>query len=240
MKRAMSIGLALTGILSLASCTFVMPIFGSGKVVSEKLALEGFSAIEASSATKVNVSIGEAYSVTLNVEDNLRSHFIISTDGKTLMAGGFDVPVSTMHGVSIDVVMPALDSLSARDASIIEAGALSATAFSVFASDASKVSIQSLASETLSASVDDASNLEISQTSSANSLSLHVSSASEAKLLSLQVVNAQIEIASASKAFVYATGSLSGSVTDASALSYKGSPSMGVSSTNASSIKKVD
>jgi len=59
-------------------------ITGSGELVSRSFDLDGFARIDADFAAQVTVTRGDAYSVNVEVDDNVASRLAVSVKGDTL------------------------------------------------------------------------------------------------------------------------------------------------------------
>ncbi len=68
-------------VILLAACTSVT---GSGNLVSRQFDLDGFSRIDANSGAQVEVTRGDAFSVNVEVDDNVASRLDLSVAGNTL------------------------------------------------------------------------------------------------------------------------------------------------------------
>lgn len=226
MKKAFVWGAAAICALCLAGCGF-FPTYGSGVIVNRTYDLSGFTEVSAQDAVEVTVDIGpeDTFAVTASCEDNLIDYLQVSVVNGVLTVGGFAKPVSSWYGAKVSVIMPALSEVSASDASKVEIASLAAPGtLSVSASSASEIEFGSLTADAIDMDIGDASRVVVSgAASAANSLNLAVSGASSARLYELQVANdAVLAVSGASNAQVRVEGDLSGSVSSASSIRYKG------------------
>jgi hypothetical protein len=238
MKHAFAAGIALIGILCAASCG-ILPTYGSGTIATKTFELRDFAGISAQNATSVTVSIGEAgtFAVSASCDDNLIDHLRISVADGILAIEGLDISASTLHGIRVNVIMPALSSVTAGNASSIRVGELTAAAMTVKASSASSIVFDSLTATSIDADLDSASSLEATGASACADIDLTVASASLARLYPLTASGrAAIHVSSASSAYLTANGTIEGSVTDASTVRYKGTAASTVTKDLTSSV----
>jgi Putative auto-transporter adhesin, head GIN domain len=177
-------------------------VIGSGNSATEDRTVGGFHALNVQTAIRATVSIGSPQRVTVTADDNVLS--MVSTtvsngELKLAMQGS----VTTRTPVQVDIVVPALDSLSASSAARLEATGLTADALSV--------------------NVESAGTL--SATGKASSLDVSVASSGSAELSGVPVQTVHANIASAGHATVNASSSVSGTVDSAGLLTINGNPS---------------
>jgi hypothetical protein len=177
-------------------------VIGSGNSASEDRTVGDFHALKVQTAIQATVSIGSPQRVTVTADDNVLSMVkteVSNGELQLLMQGS----VTARTPVHVDIVVPALDSLSASSAARIEAAGLTA--------DALSVSVESAAT--------------ISATGQAGSLDVSAASSGSADLSGVPVQTVHADIASAGHATVNASSSVSGTVESAGLLTINGNPS---------------
>jgi hypothetical protein len=216
MKRILLFSFCAVSLLFLvgfnASCNGMQ---GSGKIITEKRALSGFSAIEAGGAIDVDVTQSDSYSVEVTTDDNIMPTIITKVEGETLTIEREDHELfnggSTVH---VKISLPKLSALEL--------------------SGASRGVASNIKSDKLSLEVSGASKLLISGTVS--ELHSEVSGASKLEAKGLIADNADVECHGASKAHIHANTSLKIAAGGASQVVYSGTPKVIEESSGASSI----
>jgi len=222
----------------LSGLTGETPVAGSGNVVTEEFDLSGFDQLEVSSAFQVEVQQGDAFSVVVRVDDNVKPYLDVVKQGSTLRVG---LRPLSLGGVSIatleaDVIMPALAGLELSGASAVSVtGFESAEALFVEASGASSLG-GDIAAGGVRVNVSGASQVRLS--GSGEDLVMDVSGGSSVDLGDFPVAYANVEVSGASSATVNVTGRLDAEASGAARLRYRGSPTLGrVESSGGASIE---
>jgi len=259
MKKAFGSGAAVICALVMVSCGYIAPIVGSGKVVTNSYALTDFTAIDASSAMDVTVTIGGDYSVSVSCDDNIMQHMTVKVVNGSLHLGDLDVWQVWPSKMTATVTMPAFDaavvsgasrlsvsgfSVSAFSANVSGASTLnisdsSATDFSAIVSGDSKIALKALACDSMNIDVSGASTVTAESDSiGGSSLVANVSGASHAYLYKLPFNAAKLIVSGASGAEVTVSDSLSGEASGASSVRYGGSAASTVLCTGLSSCAR--
>ncbi|MGD2078797.1 MAG: DUF2807 domain-containing protein [Chloroflexota bacterium] len=120
MKHICIFVLAIAAILT-AGCAAVKPaadnrvtILGSGKMVSQEVAVTDFDRLDIGFAFDVTVRQGAEFKATATVDDNLADYLYLNTVDGTLQIGlkpsfAYDIPAATMRA---EIVMPRLAGLA--------------------------------------------------------------------------------------------------------------------------------
>jgi len=108
----------------LAGCTGrIVPVesfAGSGNLVSRSYDLKGFSRIDANNSAQVEVTRGDAFSVNVEVDDNLESRLDVSVKGDTLYIG-LKNGIYDKATLRAKVTMPTLTGVTLNGASTLGA-----------------------------------------------------------------------------------------------------------------------
>jgi hypothetical protein len=191
-------------LLAAAGCGVSVPgptVVGSGNSASEDRGVGDFHGLVVQTAILATVSIGSPQKVTVTADDNILS--MVST---TISNGELKVSiqgsVTIRTPIQVDIVVPELDSMAASSAARIEATGVTADALSV--------------------SVDSAGT--VNATGQATSLTVSAQSSGGTDLSGLPVQSVQANVASAGRATVNASSSVSGRVESAGMLTIMGNP----------------
>jgi hypothetical protein len=240
MKKAFVWGTAVICVLCLASCGYIAPLQGSGKIVTNTYSASGFTGIEASNVMNVTVTTGSDYSVTVSCDDNIMEHLTVSTKNGTLRLGECDIPSVNPTKMTATVSMPvAVDVINASGASKVSVGNVQAGAFSSIVSGASRVTVETLRADSFDLDISGASSFSVASSSlGGQSLSAAISGDSHAYLFNLPVNTAVLNVSGASDAEANVSLSISGTSSGASSIRYRGSAASSVVCSGASSCDK--
>jgi len=219
------------------ACSFES-VTGSGKIVNPLIPIGSFDRVEASSAFDVTITIGGPGSLQLHVDDNVLPKVVHEVSGGTLHLGlkrGVSVEHATLKA---DVTLPALTSLEGSGAARLHLQDPAAgSALPVTLSGASSVDGPVELTE-LTLNLSGASHAQL--TGSAERLTIDGSGASKLDLLELNVGDLVLQASGATVAEVSVTKTIDASLSGASVLRYRGSPTITRSDTSgASTITKI-
>ena len=215
MKRILPVSFfALCAIVLLGFSVSCIGVQGSGKIVTEKRALSGFTAIEAGGAIDLEISQSDSYSVEVSADDNILPKIITNVDGETLRIERKGEDFFTSSTVHVKISLPKLTAVELSGASEGIAKNITSDKLHLEVSGASKFLMSGKVSE----------------------LHSEVSGASKLEAKDLVADNAEIECSGASKAHMHATSSLKISAEGASKVLYSGTPRIIEESSGASSI----
>lgn len=209
-------------------------VTGSGDLETRDMELSGFSTVIVSHAFDVEIAEADSYSVRITTDDNLFEYLSVKTSGSTLfislVSGNY---IRTTQKATI--TMPDLRDLRLSGASDVEiSGFRSSHSVDFHLSGASHVSGDIEMGDS-KLSLSGASRIELE--GSADDITIGASGASDVRLADLSVVNAKVNLSGASDASVNASGRLDGSLSGASGLEYRGSPTLGsISASGGSTI----
>ncbi len=221
-------------------------IAGSGNIVAQDEPLAGFDAIELSHAFRVNVSRARAFSVRLQVDDNVVPYLRVDTSSDILRIGLKPFRHYRLQDVTLsaEVTLPALRGVELSGASRLSlSGFASDERFRADLSGASALEGELVAGDVsldlsggsrfegtleardLRVEASGASRVTLSGT--ARGLSLDVSGASQIDLSGLPLGDATVDASGASAVTVRASGTLHVDASGASHVSYLGEPTLG-------------
>ena len=219
---------------------------GSGEVVTKVYDLSGFTRLETDSGFDVRVERGDAYAVSVTVDDNLvEEHLEVELHDDTLHVGL--APLWNYVGVTATatVTMPGLEGVEASGAARVVASGFTsgdplrvslsgATTLVVSEVDAGAVTVDAsggsrvaghLSAEELAGELSGASVLDLE--GFARSLRLDVSGGSRLELLPFIVVDADLRLSGGSWGAARVTGTLTAEASGGSRLEYAGAPRLG-------------
>jgi len=256
MKKAFGRGAAVICALFMASCGYIAPIIGSGRVVTNSYGFTDFTAIEASSAMDVNVTVGSDYSVSVSCDDNIMPHMTVKVVNGALHLGDLDIWQVWPTKMTATVTMPAFNaalisgkssltvtnfsstnfSADVSGASTLRIGDSNVSGFSAVVSGNSTLDIGTLACDSMNIDVSGASTVTVSSDSvSGSALVADVSGESHAFLYKLPFRAAKLLVSGASGVEVTASDSVSGEASGASSVRYQGTAVSSVLCSGASS-----
>jgi hypothetical protein len=263
MKRTLALMISAACLLGLASCGYLLPVMGSGTVVTNQFQVAGFTSIDASNAMDVSIAIGPEYSCSVSCDDNLMGHLRVSVTEGALCLGEMDLWSIVPTKMSAVVTMPAITSvvasgaskitladpdgtaaitdISAFGASKVTLGNMAVPRLAVNASGASEIAVGSLAAGSLSLTVSGASNFSVTAAGAGGaSLNADISGASRVGVFGFPAATAVMNVSGASRADINVSGSLSGTASGASEIRYRGGAASSVNVSGASSCLPVE
>ncbi len=216
----------LAGMILLAGC--ILPttksVSGSGKTVTLDFALDDFTRVSVGSAFKLDITQGDAFSIQVEVDDNLEQYLDVKRSGDTLEIGlkprlGILFGNTTLRAW---VTMPQLTGLEASGASNCRiSGFSSDKGLDLEASGASTVRGDA-ASGAAKIGASGASTVELK--GSGTDLNAVASGASTLRLEDFAVTDARADASGASRITVNVTGTLDATASGASSVRYVGDP----------------
>ena len=191
-------------VVLLAGCTAPVigdVVTGSGKLVTRSFELDGFSRIDADSVAQVEVTRGDAFSVEVDVDDNLESRLDVAVKGDTLHIKLQDGAYNNVT-LRARVTMPKLTGVTLDGASTLTG---------------------ELAGEDLALDLDGATRLTL--TGTAGRVTIKINGASRALLGGLTAQeDVELDADGASHIEINASGAVRGKANGASRIIVTGSP----------------
>lgn len=189
---------------------------GSGNVQSEKRDVSGFKAIDAGGAIRLDVIVGQDFTVEVEADDNLLSRIKTEVSGSKLKIYTED-RISTKNEMRVRVSMPELTAMDLSGASHGTVSGVNSDSLELDASGASKIIIDG----------------------KARTLRAEASGASTLNAENLSVEDADVEASGASNITVNASNDLKADASGASSVVYTGEPkNVKGNSSGASSVKR--
>lgn len=203
-----------------ASCTG-QRVRGSGEVVTKDVAVASFTRLQVSWGFEVTAAVGQP-SLKLRVDDNLDRYLDVGVEGDTLRIGLKRVSSVSDATLQATVTAPSLAQIQGSGSSRVHLqDRLAGEELRVELSGASRLD-GPVDSKSATAAVSGASEVELS--GRAASLNASASGASHLLLQQLQVDALEVSLSGASNADVSVRRSISASLSGASSLRYRGSP----------------
>ena len=213
---------------------------GSGNVVTQTRSFSGFTGVDVSSAIHLYVKQDSSFSVKVETDDNIQSYVLIKQDGNTLrIMQAENANLDATGKIKVYVSAPLINTLDASGAcKIIGENVLTATdEINVDVSGASSAELELKAPE-VSGEMTGASDLRLK--GQTKDLRIKGSGASHAYCYSLLSETAEVDVAGASSADVFASVKLKAEASGSSHVRYKGNAAVNQSTSGAGSVKKVE
>jgi len=199
-------------VVLLAACTSVT---GSGNLVSRSFDLDGFSRIDASQGAQVEVTRGDAFSVDVEVDDNVASKLDLSVSGDTLRIA-LDVDSQVNVTFRVRVTMPELTRVTLNGGSKLQG---------------------ELAGENLAVNLNGGSQATL--TGTAGRVAIDVNGGSKALLGDLVAGDVELTANGGSHVEVNSSGRVSGKASGGSSVTVAGSPtSVDVEASGGASVRR--
>jgi hypothetical protein len=225
-----------------ASChnVFGDKIKGNGNIKTESRTAGIFSSVDVSGSIDVYVTQDSACSVKVEADENLMEYIIIKTEGDVLVVEPRDgYNLSGSKHIKVYVSSPIFKRLEVSGASSIASESMltSSEAITIQISGASDTKLE-LKAPKVSIDISGASTAILK--GQTKDLFIEGSVASHAKCFELLSENADVDVAGASNADVFASVKLNAEASGASDVRYKGNAAVNQNTSGAGSIKKVE
>jgi hypothetical protein len=240
MKRLFVFAICSATLLS--SCHFFHGehIDGNGNVTTQTRNVSNFTGVEVSSAINLYIKQDSAYSVKVEIDDNLQPYIIVSeANGILYIKQENNTSLDATGKIKVYVSAPAFKYLEASGACRIigENTLTSADAVDIHLSGASDAKLE-LKAPKVSAELSGASDITLQ--GETRDLSIDGSGASHAKCFELSSENTDVDLSGASSAEVIASVKINAKASGASDVRYKGNGAVNQDVSGAGSVKKVD
>lgn len=232
--------LVLIAAAAFTGCFFPNAIVqGSEETVVATSTETGFTGVSVENACEATITRGDAYSVSIEINENIESHLDIENSNGTLYISLDDNHIYNNLTFKVTITMPGLERVSGSGASEIEmSGFDSDGPLSVDLSGASELA-GDIGCTDAAFELSGASTVAIS--GSADDITCNASGASTLDLRDFTCVDADIDLSGASDMRVNASGTIGGDLSGASEVYYYGSPTVGTFDVSgASEVKKAN
>ena len=238
MKKLSFLTIPVFILFTLSGCS-LFSIIGSGNIVNNEYAFTGFTSVKAGYTCDVTITEGSDYSVTISCDDNVVPYLETYTLANVLHINLKPGSSFSNFTFKATIVMPDLSSLNMSGASSAKVSGFDSNEdFRVVVSGASNANINLISIGNLRCNISGASQLNLGSTSSSADITINCSGASTIDLRNFSAQNGNVSVSGASTAYINIDGNLSGSVSGASTLYYRGNlKSNNVSVSIASKLK---
>lgn len=210
-------------LLALGACN-MNAVKGNGHVITKSFVQKGFKDIEASSDLEVHLIQGPEYNIKIEGEENIIKLMDVKMEGDVLKVGMQDnVSINTSHPLKVFITAPEFREIEGSGAcSFTTDGKLtSATDVKVELSGACELRMDIDAAKV---AVDASGATEINIKGKTRDFSVDASGASSIHCYELLTENTTLEISGGGDAEVFASQSLTVSISGAGDVKYKGNP----------------
>ncbi len=236
MNKTIKIICTLLAPLLFQSC--FLGITGSGVIEEVKYEEEDFTRVHIGDAFSATIEEGKEFDVRVEIDDNLTHRLEVRKSGETLYIGlkNGNIRKATLRAT---IVLPKLNAFKAEDAVRAElTGIQTDGTLKVTAEDASKIE-GTVFVKKMELNISDASSISLK--GSADALNATVEDASRLSLQDISLLTADVRLRDASRGTITVSDTLSANLSDASSLSYYGTPSIkNLQTSDASSIQRKD
>jgi hypothetical protein len=231
MKGKLStLGLGLVLVALLAGCTLI-PISGSGKIVTREETFTGFDKLDISWDWTVDVRQGETFSVVVRVDDNLVKYLQVIKEGNTLKIGLMPDQDDRLWDQVYYQVGDFRNATRQAEITMPELAGLDVAA----GCDVAVTGFES----TKSLELDVFRGSHVTLTGSAGDVTIDAFRGSEVDLSGFSVVNANVKARDGSEVTVNVSGRLDADASGGANIYYLGSPTLGkIDTSGASSVKR--
>jgi carbon monoxide dehydrogenase subunit G len=233
---------ALFSVILFSSCHhfFGRHIKGNGNVITQPRNISGFNRVEVSSAIHLYVKQDPAFSVKVEIDEDLQRYIIVTNEDGTLhIQQENNTNLDATGQIKVYVSAPLIKYMGASGACkiITENMITDADGITVHVSGASNAEVE-LNAPKISTEMSGASDITIK--GETKDLIVNGSGASHARLFDLKTENADVDVSGASSTEVFASVKLKADASGASHVKYKGNPALDRSESGAGKVDKVD
>lgn len=241
MKTLRLVTVSLFGALMIAalagcngSITFGDGVAGTGDLVTDTYALDGFDAVAVEDTFDAYITAGDEYRVEILSHENVVEHLDVRVRNGVLKVGlvdGISLRSGTLEAV---IQLPLLEAVDASGATNVQVSGVDVATFDLQASGSSDIDVESNVT-LLRMQVSGSSDVTIVGT--ATTVDLEATGSSDIRLRVEGVDDARLDISGASSVDVLNAASISGSMTGAADLVAPATASLDVRTSGASSIR---
>jgi hypothetical protein len=238
MKRI--VFLASLALFFFSSCRFLDQehVKGDGNIVTQSRQVGNFVGIDAGGATNVEITQDSAYSIKIEVDNNLQEYIEVSVENGILYVRQRDnTSINPSRDIKVYVSAPLFNKLFASGASsiITKSRISSDDKIKLDASGASKIEVDMKVPQ-VDADLSGASFVSVK--GETKIIYIGCSGSSEVKAFDLLAESADVDLSGASHAEVYASVKLDAKASGASDIRYKGNAAVTSDVSGAGSIEK--
>jgi hypothetical protein len=223
----------------LQSSCYIGGIPGSGKIVTEKRNLSGFTAISSAASVEVEFTQGNEFAVEAEADDNLIRHLkTVVEGGKLKIYIGDNVSVRNAH-FKVTVTAPEINSLKASSSSSIHVNGTLKSASQILLAASSSASIEADVDAPV-INADASSSADINLSGKTKDLTVEASSSAEINAFGLLSENTRANANSSGTANVFASIDLDAHASSSGDINYKGGARVKVATNSSGSVNKSE
>lgn len=238
-KSTFALIVLLLSMMHLAGACVLNPfaVSGNGKMVTEQRPVSNFTALEVSSAFSVELSQGDAESLSIEADENLMKFIRTEVRGGVLKIY-VDEPVNSSKGLKAILTFKSLESMDFSGA--VNVKGMNSMHFDQLEVELSGATELALDLQAASLGLDVSGASKISLAGEAKNVDADCSGASKIFAENLKTSTFSFESSGASKAEIWVTDELRVSASGASSIRYKGEvKKIKVDTSGASSVEKM-
>lgn len=231
MMRKTTISILIISAFMLQSCVFVdwdNGIVGEGDVVTEVIAIDGFTGVHASSGIDVNITQGD-FHVEVVADENLHEYITVEREGGDLRIGS-DRNIYRAKSKVVNVSLPEMTNIRISSAGDIEAtNKFTCEELEIDISSAGDLSLE-VEAEVIDVSISSSGDCDL--WGRTVELDARLSSAGDLNAFDLEADYVKVRVSSAGDASVYANKEIDMTASSAGNIYYKGDADVIRSSTS--------
>jgi hypothetical protein len=232
---------AFCSLVILSSCHFFHDsIKGTGNVITQSRSFSNFTGVEVSSAIRLYLKQDSAFSVKVEVDDNLQQYIVISESNGVLYIKQQDnTSLDATGSIKVFVSAPEFKHLEASGAcNIISQNMLTTSSGTdIHLSGASDAKLELKTPKVI---IDLSGASDIILAGETKDLSIDGNGASHARCFDMLTENADIDVSGASSAEAFASVKIKAVASGASDVRYKGNAVLTKDESGAGSVRKVE
>lgn len=198
----------------------VVPIVGSGNLVSKSYAFTGFNNIILANDVQGTISYASTYSIDISVDDNIYPYLRVNQQGETLSINLGTLSNYSRVTLKVNIKTPDIQALSLQDESTVNVNGFNlAHDLTANLKDQCKLN-GTISLANLNANVTDGCSMEL--TGTCTNINLTASDGCKIYLRSLTAVNSNVSAKDGCRIELNCSGTISGAISDETKLYYTG------------------
>lgn len=227
-------------LIALVSCAALLAsvsacAVGSGEIVTETRAVEGFDEIDLRGTGEVRITVDGTESLTIDAEDNIIGSLTSEIRGGTLVLG-VDRPIAPNEDIVYTVSMASLEGIEISGSGAITVSEFRTDDFSVDVSGSGSADVADVVAESVFVQISGSGSVTISGDADELELSISGSGAFDGDRLGATTAN--VDISGSGSASVDVSEILDVDVSGSGSVEYLGNPTVSVDSSGSGSVSR--
>ncbi len=230
----------MRGFIALASCAALAASIsgcavGSGEIVSETRAVEGFDEIDLRGTGEVRITVDGTESLAIEAEDNIIGHLTSGIRGSTLVLG-VDRPIAPTTEIIYTVTMMSLEGIEISGSGSVAVSEFATEGFLVDIGGSGSADVTEVVAASVSVRISGSGSVTIGGEAADLDLSISGSGAFDGERL--EATSGSVDISGSGSATVNVSEILDVAISGSGSVQYIGDPSLAVDASGSGSVSR--